>query len=78
MKINPEMLLEYCNTEKQTRDVKALIQYSTFSGAARSLGLDTSNLWKSIKFNISQYNTIEFNIFQLNSIESKIMKYNTK
>jgi hypothetical protein len=49
MKINPKMLLPYCNTDKQTRNVKALIKHGTTKGAARALSIDPSNLRKSLR-----------------------------
>tara|TARA_B110000046_G_scaffold143420_1_gene150377 strand:+ start:45 stop:1217 length:1173 start_codon:yes stop_codon:yes gene_type:complete len=49
MQINPRILLEYCETEIQTRNVDALIHYGNTKRAAKALNIDSSTLRESLK-----------------------------
>ena len=49
MQINPRILLEYCETEIQARNVDALIHYGNANSAAKALNIDPSTLRESLK-----------------------------
>ena len=49
MQINPTILLEYCETKIQTRNVEALIEHGNANRAAKALNIDHTTLRESLR-----------------------------
>lgn len=49
MKINPTILLEYCETKIQTRNVEAIIEHGNANRAAKALNIDHTTLRESLR-----------------------------
>ena len=48
MKINPELLLEFCKSERQTEVVNALIASGTVIKAAKLLGINRRSVYRTL------------------------------
>ena len=47
MKINPEVLLEFCNTDRQKEIINALISQGTAIKAAKYLGINRRSVYRT-------------------------------